>query len=126
MLSMVHVVILWICHKADLKYLVLPKTQSKAAKIESLLIYALNVASIGISEVAQMVSSSKSCSKDHVAVPEVYEAVPKLEPRPTVDLTESCSTDSPPVKKQKTFDIEKIIMGDELSDGEIYYAQWLL
>ena len=48
------------------------------------------------------------------------------EPTPTVDLTECCKTNSPPATKQKTFDTEKITMEDELSDGEINYAQWLL
>lgn len=105
------------------------KTQSEAAKTERLLISALNITTTGISEDVQTVSSSKSCSdvvKDHVAMPEVCDAVPKSEATQTVDLTECCSTDSLPAKKQKTFDIEKIIMGDELSDGEINYAQWLL
>lgn len=44
----------------------------------------------------------------------------------TVDLTENCSVDSPPAKKQKVFDVEKIIMGEELTDAEIHYAQRLL
>ena len=46
---------------------------------------------------------------------------------PSVDITESCSVDDePPAKKQKIFDAEKIIMGEELSDVEINYAQRLL
>ena len=45
----------------------------------------------------------------------------------SVDITESCSVDyKPPAKKQKIFDSEKIIMGEELSDVEINYAQQLL
>ena len=104
------------------------KTQSEAAKTERLLISALNVASTGISKEAQMISSSVPCSdvKDHFAMAVVNDAIPKPEPTPTVDLTECCKTNSPPAKKQKTFDTEKIIMGDELSDGEMNYAQRLL
>ena len=46
---------------------------------------------------------------------------------PSVDITESCSVDDePPAKKHKIFDAEKIIMGEELSDVEINYAQRLL
>ena len=44
----------------------------------------------------------------------------------SVDITESCSVDEPPAKKQKIFDAEKIIMGEEFSDIEINYAQRLL
>ena len=44
----------------------------------------------------------------------------------TVDLTKSCNIDSPPAKKQKCFDVEKVIMGEELTDFEINYAQRLL
>ena len=44
----------------------------------------------------------------------------------SVDIAESCSVDKPPAKKQKIFDAEKIIMGEELSDIEINYAQRLL
>ena len=43
---------------------------------------------------------------------------------PYVDITESYNVDNePPVKKQKIFDAEKIIMGEELLDVEINYAQ---
>ena len=46
---------------------------------------------------------------------------------PYVDITESCSVDNKAsAKKQKIFDPEKIIMGEELSDVEINYAQQLL
>jgi len=45
---------------------------------------------------------------------------------PSVDLTESCSTTSPPAQRLKVFDVERIIMGDELSDSEINHAQRLL
>jgi len=103
------------------------KIQSEAAKTESLLVSALNVTSTGISEEMQTVPLNKLCSDvmDHVAMQAVVnDTIPKSEPRPTVDLTSS--TDSPPAKKQKTFDREKIIMGDELSDGEINYTQQLL
>ena len=44
----------------------------------------------------------------------------------SVDITESCRVDEPLAKKQKIFDAEKIIMGEELSDIEINYAQRLL
>ena len=44
----------------------------------------------------------------------------------SIDLTEGCSVEEPPAKKQKTFDAEKIIIGEELSDAEINYAQRLL
>ena len=103
------------------------KIQSEAAKTESLLVSALNITSTGISEETQTVPLNKLCSdvKDHVAVLAVVnDAISKSESRPTVNLTSS--TDSPPAKKQKTFDTEKIIMGDELSDGEINNAQRLL
>ena len=43
----------------------------------------------------------------------------------SVDITESCTVDELPAKKQ-IFDAEKIIMGEELSDIEINYAQQLL
>ena len=33
----------------------------------------------------------------------------------SVDITESCSVDEPPAKKQKIFDAKKIIMGEESS-----------
>ena len=104
------------------------KTQSEAAKTERLLISALNVASTGISKEAQIISSSVPCSdvKDHFTMAVVNDAIPKPEPTPTVDLTEYCKRNSPPAKKQKTFDTEKITMGDELSDGEINYTQRLL
>ena len=36
-----------------------------------------------------------------------------------VHLTESCNIDSPPAKKQKRFDAEKVILGEELADSEI-------
>jgi len=39
---------------------------------------------------------------------------------------ESCSVEEPPAKRQRIFDDEKIIMGEELSDAEIIYAQRLL
>jgi len=45
---------------------------------------------------------------------------------PSVDLTASCSTASLSAKRLKVFDIERIIMGDELSDSEINHAQRLL
>ena len=107
------------------------KIRSEAAKTEILLISALNIRSTGISEDSQMMTSSSESGsdvvQDDVAVLEVYDVVLKSEAiaRPTVDLTEY-SADSPSAKKQKTFDMEKIIMEDELSDGEINYAQRLL
>ena len=70
------------------------KMGSEAAKIETLLISALNIRSTGICEDLHMTSSSESGSdvvKDHVAVLEVYDIVLKSEAiaRPTVDLTDS-------------------------------------
>ena len=44
---------------------------------------------------------------------------------PCVDITASVD-DEPPTKKRKIFDAEKIIIGEELSDIEINYAQRLL
>ena len=75
-------------------------------------------------------SSSESGSdvvKDHVAVLEVYDVVLKSEAiaRPTV-TSQSTVLIHHLQKSKKTFDMEKIIMGDELSDGEINYAQQLL
>ena len=105
------------------------QTQSEATKTERLIISALNVASVGISEEAPVVSSSQSsCSdgKDNAAMAAMNDSIPKSELSQTVDLTECCNTNSPPAKKQKTFDTETIIMGNELSDGEINYAQRLL
>ena len=108
------------------------KNQSEVAKTECFLISSLNVTSTGVSEDVQIASSGKSSDKSHSdvvkdhAVAEVNDAVPESEPRPIVDLTESSSTGSPPARKQKTFDKEKNIMGEELSDDEINYAQQLL
>ena len=44
---------------------------------------------------------------------------------PCLDITASVD-DEPPTKKRKIFDAEKIIIGEELSDVEINYAQRLL
>ena len=44
---------------------------------------------------------------------------------PCLDITASVD-DEPPTKKRKIFDAEKIIIGEELSDIEINYAQRLL
>ena len=105
------------------------QTQSEAAKTKRLLILALNVASVGISEEAPVVSSGQlPCSegKDNTAMVAVKDSIPKSELSPTANLTECCNANFPPAKKQKTFDTETIIMGNELSDGEINYAQRLL
>ena len=81
------------------------KTQSKAVKIESLLTSALNVSSTGVSKEAQTVSSS-------VLMAAINYAILKSKSIPTDDLTESFKTNSPSVKKQKTFDTGITIVED--------------
>ena len=43
-----------------------------------------------------------------------------------MDLTKDLDAEPPPTKKQRINDCERIIMGEELSDIEINYAQQLL
>ena len=45
---------------------------------------------------------------------------------PYIDITENCRVDNKPPGKSKIFDAEKIIMGEELLNVEISYAQQLL
>jgi len=65
--------------------------------------------------------SAISCKND-VAVSETTGAQKIY---PSVDLTASCSTASPPAKRLKVFDAERIIMGDEMQDSKINHAQRL-
>ena len=53
----------------------------------------------------------------------INDAMLKSGPSLTVDLIGCFITNSILTKKQKTFDTETFIMGKELSDSEINYAQ---
>ena len=49
-----------------------------------------------------------------------------ISPNSFVDLTKYLDAEPPPAKKQRINDYERIIMGEELSDIEINYAEQLL
>ena len=45
---------------------------------------------------------------------------------PIINLTEPDASTSPAKKKAKSIDLERVVMGEELSDVEINFAQQLL
>ena len=105
------------------------KDEKELAKTEKLVEPALKTKSTGISKHS---SRNSACviPSNHTGDPTLACEVTEKEnvnPNSFVDLTENHDNDvESPAKKKKVNDYERIIMGEELSDIEINYAQQLL
>ena len=104
------------------------KDEKELAKTEKLVEPALKTKSTGITEHSPHNFTSVIPAKNTSDSVLAYEATEKenINPNSFLNLTEDYDDEPPPAKKKKVEDYEKIIMGGELSDIEINYAQRLL
>lgn len=107
--------------------------KKELVKAEKLLESALNVKSMGISKhlslnLACVMPVNRTSNSMPLACKTKCEAQENenMSPNSFMDLTKDLDVESPPTKKQNINDYERIILGEELSDIKINYAQQLL